>query len=1399
MDIYDPQTIGIMVFGGFMVISAVGIALVSTFSMKETSYEEALAKQRRELGKIQSGRTEKKKKVKTADKKNRGKKKEEKPNGMIPEAEKSNETSEADQVPEPLSAPIVATAPVAQYASEAKAHATPAPADPQPKAVKTSPTPAASSPVPLPKDKKKKKSAKVDPTSITPALAVAPAQDRPSPVPASAKATESLKAKTAPLSAPSKVVPTTSVPAKASSASPSSKSNSKSVPPSAKSAPASNKSAPASTKSTPALTKSTPASDNSAPASTKSAPASTKSAPASTKSAPASDNSSPPSAKSAKASAKSATASSAPASDNSSPPSAKSAKASAKSAPASAKSAPGSAKSAPASAKSAPASDNSSPPSAKSAKASAKSAPASAKSAPASDNSSPPSAKSAKASDNSSPPSAKSAKASAKSAPASAKSAPASDNSSPPSAKSAKSAPASAKSAPASDNSPPASAKSAPASAKSAKSAPAPAKSAPAPAKSAPAPEKSPPASEKSTPAKTKSAPATDRSAPASTKAAPASTKAAPASTKAAPASTKAAPAATKATPASTKAAPASTKAASAVSRSAAAPAKSSAAPTKSAPLLEAVIKDVPVMAVPPVGSSVPKAQEPKKKASKKKSESVATVDFAGTPLYLPYKALVSTISSMMFSEREAHSLIEMLSEKAGIIQGTWHMATQKGDPMTMLKKQLEEKEKQLGAEQEDSSAAKNRLRELTKELAAEKSKVASVETRLSSQLSKREQEMIALQARMQASYQDHVAQSQKLNAKIVSLKDQLEKGPNAQLARLQQENSILRDALNQATSQAESKQNAELAKLRQECAKLTKELGEKTEILHADEHVRKGLEAKVSAAEKQLSSLQANHAESQQGLQRKLEEVCAELRTTQSANSRLQDSWKKAQKDTSTLSEFQVKMGNLEAQVKERAAQVDALTAQLEGAQVEKQQFVQQLASINSLLEASQNERVNPAELQQLKLSLQEKDVQFNTLQEKLKQFQMKKEAAENTISELQQKHERENASLITSHQDELKNLKEIVQQSDVSSEQTKSSLTEKEALVTSLQDQLKESKQNEAFMIQLKAFESEAKESLQKLFPFVPLETQQPNWLQGFTLKAQEVLSQQSQSSQESPESLEKLKEAEETHTTLQAECEQYRTVLAETEGMLKHLQKSVEEEELVWRSKMMSSEEQLKAALEEVHRLESENQSIKQLKEQMMLLEAQLEKQSDNHCIAEELEQLRLQLSYSQSQLDLAHKEAQAHKEELAKVREPLSQVTLSSQQEQNGPTQAQPSQVLSDLNQTTEKLQGEAAKRQKLAEEFQQAQTTITELQAQLDLLKDSTESQQGDSEDVAQLKERLEKEKKLSKDLGQAATKLQQLLKAAQEQLSKERETVVTLQEHRDGKGEYVELKEGTSV
>ncbi|XP_030234743.1 ribosome-binding protein 1a isoform X4 [Gadus morhua] len=1055
MDIYEPQTLGILVFGGFMVISAIGIVLVSTFSMKETSYEEALAKQRSKQGKIQPSRSDKKKKDKASEKKTKTKKKDEKPNGKIPEPEEETEAPETDPIPEPVAVPVVAAAPAPVPEAPAQA-----PEEVQPKA----PAPAE----PLPKDKKKKKGGKVEPVPIQAAAAPEPA---------------------------------------------------------------------------------------------KPAPIQAKSAPAQTKSAP-------PQAKSAPAEAKSTTAAAA----------------------------------------------------------------------------------------------AKSTSAPPKSAPA-------------------KSSPASA-----------------------------PPKPAAVPNKSAPT---------------------------------------------------------------------------------------QSAKAAKAAPTLEASTKAVPVMAVPPVAPA--KAQEPKKKAPKKKPEPAAE-DLADAPLYLPYKALVSTVRSMVFSEAEAHRLIEILTEKAGIIQDAWHTASQKGDPVAMLKKQLDEKEKQLAAEQDDAVAAKSRLREMTKELSTEKSKVASVETRLSSQLSKREQEMIALQARMQASYQDHVAQTQKLNAKVVALQEQLDKGPSAQLTRLQQENSILRDALNQATSQAESKQNAELAKLRQDCMKLTKELGEKAELQQADQQAKRGLEGKVSASENQLAALQVSHAEHEQALQRKLEEVCEELRATQG-------SMQKATQESSGQSELQERLAGLEAELEQRSGHVSGLTAQLEQTAAEKSQLEQRVASITALLEASEGKgaegaapQVDAAEVEQLKLSLQERDGELGSLHEELKQLKMKEAAQEESCAEAEQQKS-EDSNRVATLEGELKALNEELEQlkntprPDNSAEltQLQSSLGERDVQLASLQGELQHEKDkstaaNNDLAAQLNSLQAETKATLQAIFPQIALETEEDNWSQVYIQKAQEVLAhveqsqetQETQSSTELPHLLEKLKEAEESQSSLQAECEQYRTVLAETEGMLKDLQNSVEEEELVWKAKMAESDEQFRIAQEKTQSLEAavesskaETESVEKLKGQMMLLEAQLEKQAESTLYAQEITELRLQLTASQSQLDSAQKEAHAHREELA--------------------------QVQSELSVKTEKLHGEESSHHQLSEDFEQAQVTVAELQAQLDLLKADADQQQTETEDVAQLKERLEKEKKLSKDLGQAATKLQSLLKVTQEQLTKEQDAVRTLQEHLDGKGQYGELKEGTSV
>ncbi|EMP32631.1 Ribosome-binding protein 1 [Chelonia mydas] len=886
-----------------------------------------------------------------------------------------------------------------------------------------------------------------------------------------------------------------------------------------------------------------------------------------------------------------------------------------------------------------------------------------------------------------------------------------------------------------------------------------------------------------------------------------------------------------------------------------------SVAVPKSSPVLEVAAKEVPVVAVPPVGTlqsapvvnsvAVKKAEalvtqeEPKhdgaakkKAVAKKKSElskyltpaSVLTASHqsryvlgtlsmvptdADGPLYLPYKTLVSTISSMVFSEGEAQQLIEILTDKAGV-QDTWHTATQKGDPVTTLKRQLEEKEKQLATEQEDASAARNKLRELTKELAAEKAKMVAVETKLKEQLLAREQEITAVQARMQASYQDHVNETQQLQGKIRTLQEQLENGPSTQLARLQQENSILRDALNQATSQTESKQNAELAKLRQGCSKIMKELSEKSETLHQEEQQKKNLEIKAAAYEKQISQLQTSQKETEATLQKRLDEVSEELRKSQTSYKNLLADTEKAKDQQQSIAESEAKLLSYEMEVKSKSEELSTLKVKLLEASSENEQLTERIKSIEALLEAGHAKEVekdadlqaaNQAEVSQLQLRLQAKAEQVSSLE---------KEAVE---------------------------LREIIEQQKMKN----NGLREKnwkamEALASAEKEReeklLSSTKAKEDLEQQLSTIQTQTKQTLLSLFPQITVVSQQAYgvWLQEFKEKSLGMLEQQTAKT-ESLDSALKLKEAEEAQSTLQAECEQYRTILAETERMLKDLQKSVEEEEHVWKAKLTASEEELqKGSLESLQNVdvqragcvgaESARRSLQGcfsvllsglpaveeigylyksglvlalertlLKEYTSLLEAQLENHletasSERQNYTKEVEALRQLFSESQEQLDAAKAEAQKQSKELALVRQQLREMKNHVHDGEAAGSQADPSEcealevraLKTQLEQTEANVDNEQALRQKLALEFEEAQNSVCSLQAELEKLRSAANVASSETEEVQHLKERLEKEKKLTKDLGQAATKLQELLKITQGQLAKEREAVKKLKE-----------------
>uniref|UniRef100_A0A8C5JLR5 Kinectin 1 n=1 Tax=Junco hyemalis TaxID=40217 RepID=A0A8C5JLR5_JUNHY len=194
------------------------------------------------------------------------------------------------------------------------------------------------------------------------------------------------------------------------------------------------------------------------------------------------------------------------------------------------------------------------------------------------------------------------------------------------------------------------------------------------------------------------------------------------------------------------------------------------------------------------------------------------------------------------------------------------------------------------------------------------------------------------------------------------------------------------------------------------------------------------------------------------------------------------------------------------------------------------------------------------------------------------------------------------------------------------------------------------------------LEAAEVETRQLLQKLFPKVslPSNLSHSEWICGFEKMAKEYLREASGS--EDVKAMEqKLKEAEEMHILLQLECEKYKSVLAETEGILQRLQRSVEEEESKWKIKVEESQKELKqmrsvvtSLQHEVERLKEENKEVETLKKEREHLESELEKaEIERSTYVSEVRELKTQLNETLSKLKVDQNEREKVAGDLPKV--------------------------------------------------------------------------------------------------------------------------------------------------
>ncbi|XP_059329998.1 kinectin isoform X11 [Ammospiza nelsoni] len=449
-----------------------------------------------------------------------------------------------------------------------------------------------------------------------------------------------------------------------------------------------------------------------------------------------------------------------------------------------------------------------------------------------------------------------------------------------------------------------------------------------------------------------------------------------------------------------------------------------------------------------------------------------------------------------------------------------------------------------------------------------------------------------------------------------------------------------------------------------------------------------KALRTENSSLRKELQSLQIQQSEqvSFQSLVEELQKVIHEKDgKIKSVEELLQaEILKVASKEktvqvtiTSQVKELQTLLKGKEKQVKT----MEALLEEKEKEIVKKGECLQgQKDTIAQLTSKVQElEQQNLQQLQQVPAASQVQDVE-NLL--KREEEQMKK------LKALVEEKEREIANQVKQLQDvqkENESFKAQIQELKrenckqaslaVQSEELLQVVAGKEKEIANLQSELasqrnafeQQRKKNNEKQQHLEAAEVETRQLLQKLFPKVSLPSNMSHseWICGFEKMAKEYLREASGS--EDVKAMEqKLKEAEEMHILLQLECEKYKSVLAETEGILQRLQRSVEEEESKWKIKVEESQKELKqmrsvvtSLQHEVERLKEENKEVETLKKEREHLESELEKaEIERSTYVSEVRELKTQLNETLSKLKVDQNEREKVAGDLPKAQESLA---------------------------------------------------------------------------------------------------------------------------------------------
>ncbi|XP_064004264.1 kinectin isoform X4 [Pogoniulus pusillus] len=658
-----------------------------------------------------------------------------------------------------------------------------------------------------------------------------------------------------------------------------------------------------------------------------------------------------------------------------------------------------------------------------------------------------------------------------------------------------------------------------------------------------------------------------------------------------------------------------------------------------------------------------------------------------------------------------------------------------KDDKIRSLEDQLREELAQIANTKEEFKANKDLLEQMERSMRERDDKIKTVEELLEAgliQVANKEEELKALRTENSSLRKElqslQIQQSEQVS--FQSLVEELQKVIHEKDGKIKSVEELLQAEILKMASKEKTVQalTQEIEALKEEVGNSQLEMEKQVSITSQV----KELQTLLKGKEKQVKTMEALLEEKEKEIVKNGE-------------------WLQGQKDT--IAQLTSKVQELEQQNLQQLQQVPAAS---------------QVQNLESLLKEEEEQ------MKKLKAVVEEKEREIASQIKQLQDVQKENESLKVQVQELKQENSQQASLAVQSEEllqvvagkeKEIANLQsELASQRSAFEQQRKKNndLREKnweamEALASTeklLQDRVnKTAKEKQQH---LEAAEVETRELLQKLFPKVSLPSNMSHseWICGFEKMAAEYLKEASGS--EDVKAMEqKVKEAEEMHILLQLECEKYKAVLAETEGILQRLQRSVEEEESKWKIKVEESQKELKqmrssvVSLEhELERVKEEIKEVETLKREREHLESELEKaEIERSTYVSEVRELKDLLTELQKKLDDSYSEAVRQNEELNLLK--------------------------TQLNETLSKLKVDQNERQKVAGDLPKAQESLASLEREIG--KVVGDANVIENSDVCTEPELTDKRLNVAVTLNQDVGHLKKLLVSVSQMLSKGRE------------------------